>query len=375
MEIRMRIVEGGSSKRLRTPGCNLAGAMVLLASLGSFACGEGARPTVREAGPAAGVSVETAAEIPWADGIPVSAGLMPLRRATPGTILMGRVEEVLHQEGDRVKAGDVLARVESRDIAARLAQAEAAVAAARAQEENARRSKERMERLQARQAASTKNVEDAITGYEAAAASLRAAEEGVKAARVAYGYAQVRAPFDGTVAEKRVEAGDTASPGTPLFVVEDTSKMKVEAAVAESSLPGLAEGRPVEVFVDAAGGAARAGVLAEILPAGNPQSRTFTVRVVLENPDGMLRTGMFARLVIEKGRRKAIAVPESSLVRRGPLTGLFTADEEGKARLRWITTGETRDGKTEVLSGLKEGERFVVSPPAELADGARIEVK
>jgi RND family efflux transporter MFP subunit len=300
---------------------------------------------------------------------------MPIRRAAPGTVLMGRVEEVLHQEGDRVKAGEVLARVESRDMAARLAQAEAAAAAARAQEENARLSKERMERLQARQAASRKNVEDAITGYDAAAAGLRAAEEGVKAARVSYGYTRVTAPFAGTITEKRVEAGDTASPGIPLFVVEDTSRMKVEAAVAESSVAGLVKGRPVEVIVDAAEGAPRRGVLAEILPAGDPRSRTFTVRVLLENADGALRSGMFARLIIEKGERSSLAVPESSLVRRGPLTGLFTADEGGVARLRWITVGETRAGTTEVLTGLKAGERFVLSPPAALDDGARIEVK
>jgi RND family efflux transporter MFP subunit len=197
----------------------------------------------------------------------------------------------------------------------------------------------------------------------------------VKAARVAYGSAQVTAPFAGTVTEKRVEAGDTAAPGMPLFVVEDTSKMKVEASLPESSLAGLSVGRAVEVVVDSAGGGARPGVLSEILPAGDPRSRTFTVRVVLDNADGALRSGMFARLMIEKGSRSALVVPGSALVRRGPLTGLFVADEAGVARLRWITAGETRDGKVEVLTGLKTGERFVQSPPASLEDGGKIEVK
>mgnify|MGYP002476317144 FL=1 len=249
------------------------------------------------------------------------------------------------------------------------------MAAARAQEENARLARERMERLQERQAASRKNVEDATAGYEAAAAGLRAAEEGVKAARVAFGYTQVRAPFAGIVAEKRVEAGDTASPGMPLFVVEDTSKMKVEASVPESSLARLAVGRPVQVRVEAAGEETRQGVLSEILPAGDPRSRTFTVRVVLDNPDGALRSGMFARLIIEKGTRNALAVSESALVRRGPLTGIFVVDEGSRARLRWITAGEIRDGRAEVLTGLKAGERFVLSPPPGLEDGAQIEVK
>lgn len=365
-------VSGGISGR-RT--LRIAGALVLLASLGGIACGKGTKPAEGEAGPAVPVSVEMAVEIPWAEGIPVTAGLMPLRRATPGTVLMGRVEEVLRREGDRVRAGEVLARVESRDVAARLAQAEAGVTAARAQEENARLSKERMERLQARQAASRKNVEDATTGYEAAAAGLRAAEEGVIAARVAYGHSEVKAPFAGVVAEKRVEAGDTAAPGMPLFVVEDTSKMKVEASVPESSIAGLAVGQRVQVTVEASGEGTRQGVLSEILPAGDPRSRTFTVRVVLDNPDGALRSGMFARLIIEKGARKALAVPESALVRRGPLTGIFVVDEGSVARLRWITAGETRDGKVEILTGLKAEERIVLSPPPAIADGAKIEVK
>jgi len=375
MKIMMRNVGEISGRASRRRALRIAGALVLLVSLGGLACARGTERAEREIGPAIPVWVETAAEIPWAEEIPVTAGLMPLRRASPGTVLMGRVEEVLRHEGDRVRAGEVLARVESRDVAARLAQAEAGVAAARAQEENARLAKERMERLQARQAASRKNVEDAVTGYEAAAAGLRAAEEGVKAARVAYGYSQVKAPFAGVVAEKRVEAGDTAAPGMPLFVVEDTSKMKVEASVPESSIANLAAGRPVQVMVEAAGEGTRQGVLSEILPAGDPRSRTFTVRVVLDNSDGALRSGMFARLIIEKGDRKALVVPESALVRRGPLTGVFVVDEGSVARLRWITAGETRDGKIEVLTGLKAEERIVLSPPPAIADGAKIEVK
>jgi RND family efflux transporter MFP subunit len=390
MEIKMMKAWVGSREGWSGRAIRIAVALISLASLGSLACGKEPDRPARDTGAAVAVTLETAAESDWTDGIPVTATLTPFRRATPGTVLMGRVEEVLRREGDPVKAGAVLARVESRDVAARLAQAEAAVAAAKAQAENARLTKERMERLEARNAASRKNVEDAATGYEAAAAGLRAAEEGVNAARVAYGYTQVTAPFAGTVTEKRIEAGDTASPGMPLFVVEDTSKMKVEAQVAESSLPGLARGQKVEVAVDGAGSGGRAGVVEEILPAGDPRSRTFTLRVVLENRDGALRTGMFARMVIEKGTRKALAVPEAALVRKGPLTGLFVADSgtgaktgseepaagrEGVARLRWVAVGESRNGKVEILTGLSAGERYVLAPAAGLEDGGRIEVK
>lgn len=357
---------------LKKPILAAAAAAALLALT---ACGGGHEPRRRAEGSAVPAPVATAQAASWPSALEVTASVNPFRRAAPGTILMGRVDQVLHREGDRVGAGAALARVESREVEARLAQAEANVAAARAMEENARLMKERMERLFEKQAATQKNVDDARAGYEAAAAGLRAAEEGVLAARMYVAYADVAAPFAGVVVEKRVEVGDTAAPGMPLFVVEDTSRMKVEAQVPESALRDIAAGSPVEVVVDAAGVASRAGTLAEVLPAADPRSRTFTVRVVLDNADGALRSGMFARLRLPGEEKDRIAVAEDALVRRGPLTGVFVVDEGGIARLRWITTGETRDRRIEVLTGLAEGERFVTAPPAGLEDGRRVEVR
>lgn len=311
----------------------------------------------------------------WSSELEVTGGVEPVRRAMPGTILMGRVEEILRREGDRVRSGETLARIASRDVEAGLAQAQANVSAARAGEEYARRMKERMERLHARQAASQKNLDEAVAGYEAAAAQLRAAEEGVEAARVHLAYAEVRAPFAGVVAERRIDLGDIASPGMPLFVVEDLSRMKIEAQVSESALRGLAAGDPVDVVVSGASDQARQGSLEEILPSGDPRSRTFTVRVLLPNTDGSLKTGMFARLKLPGDAREALTAPEAAVVRRGPLAGLYVVDGSGRARLRWVTLGEARADRVEVLTGLQAGERIVLAPPEDLSDGRRVEVR
>jgi RND family efflux transporter MFP subunit len=285
------------------------------------------------------------------------------------------VDRVLRREGDRVRSGEVLARVESREVTARLEQAEASVAAASAMERNARLMKERMGRLLAKQAATQKNLDDATAGYEAAAASLKAAEEGVRTARMYVAYSAVAAPFDGVVVERRVEEGDTAAPGMPLFVVEDTSRMKVEAQVPETALVGRRIGDPVEIEVDAAGGGVRRATLSEILPTADPRSRTRAVRALLDNSDGALRSGMFARMRLSGEEGKAVAVPETALVRRGPLTGVFVVDPREVARLRWVTLGEARDGRAEILTGLSAGERIVTEPPAGLEDGRRIEAR
>lgn len=351
-------------------------AIAALAAFGFAACGapkHAARPV--EDGAPLPVAVETARDSAWTSGSEVSAGLEPFRRATPGTLLMGRVVRIEKREGDRVAAGDLLAQVDGRDASARQAQAEAGVAAAEAMERNARSMRERMERLYARQAASKKNVDDAVAAHEAAVAGVRAAKEGAGAAKVMVGYADVRSPFAGTVVERKVEAGDIAAPGMPLFVVEDRSKMKVEAQVPESSLAGLSVGGAVEVSIASAGSLVRQGTLAEILPSADPASRTFRVRVILDNADGALRSGMFARLRLPGAPGSRRTVPESAVVRRGPLTGVFVIDTAGIARLRYVSLGETQEGRVEVLTGLEAAERVVTAPPPALEDGRKVEVR
>jgi RND family efflux transporter MFP subunit len=289
----------------------------------------------------------------------------------PSTVLMGRVDRILRKEGDRVHKGQILARIDSQDVSARVAQAEAAVAAASAMEQNARLMKERMERLQARNAATQKDLDDATAGYEAAQANLRAAEEGVKAAEAYLGYSEIKAPFDGLVADRMIEVGDMAAPGRPLFVIEDTSKVKIEGQVPESAATDLVVGSAVSVEI---GGDVFEAELTELLPAADPRSRTFTARALLDNPDGRLRSGMFARLRMGGAHRAVVSAPLESIVKRGPLTGIFVFDDS-TARLRWITLGRAADGMVEVLTGLQPGERVVLNPVAALEDGHPVEVR
>jgi RND family efflux transporter MFP subunit len=351
-------------------------ALVMLVIAASVAACTGERGSREPAVdlPPLSVTVEALAPVSWDAGLEVTAGVEPYRRATPGTILMGRITKIVRREGDRVRSGELLALVESRDVAARLAQAEAALGGARSAEENARALRGRMERLYPKDAASKRSLDDAVAAHEGALAALDAAREGVAAARIQESYAEVRAPFDGVITQRHVEAGDMAAPGVPFFVIEEVTRLKIEASVPESRATGLRAGRPVAVRVDALGEHPRAGTLEEILPSADPRSRTFTVRVVLANPDGDLKPGMFARLRLESATgREVIAVPERALHRRGPLTGIYIVDDTGHARLRWITVGETRDGLTEVLTGLEEGARIITDAPGGLGDGRRVE--
>ena len=348
--------------------------VVLAASASlSLSCGAPHGEARPEATPPLSVGVETTASVPSLGGLEATGSVEAARRASPGTILAGRVTRIVKREGQRVRQGDTLAYVESGDVAARVAQAEAAVVGAQAAETNARLMRERLGRLVAKQAASPKSLEDAVAGYDAARANLHAAEEGVRAVRVMLGYGEVKAPFDGVIEQRLVEEGDTASPGMPMFIVVDTARMKIEAAIPESSARGFMPGNPVAVVVDGTDGTSREATLAEILPASDPATRTVTARVLLDNADGALRPGMFARLRFPGEGPATVFIPRTAIVHHGPLTGVFIVDGD-VAHLRWITLGVSRDGHVEAASGLTAGERIVTAPAAELADGRRVEI-
>ena len=171
----------------------------------------------------------------------------------------------------------------------------------------------------------------------------------------------------GWVVARRIEAGDMARPGEPLFTLEDLSRVKVNVRVPEAAVVGLAAGAAARVEVL---GREVAATVDRVVPAGDAATRTFSVKLVLDNPDGAFKSGMFARASFARGERSALRVGAEALVRRGQLEGLFIAGEDGRVHLRWVKTGETSAKRVEVLSGLAAGERYLPSPPPGLIDGA-----
>ncbi len=298
-------------------------------------------------------------------------------RVAPGTKILGRVGRVAVREGDRVARGALLAELEQRDLVAAVDQARAAVAVAEAQLENAAAQHRRMTELHGRGSVTDKNLEDATNALRVAEAQRTQAEAGVAAAEVTLGYAAVRSPVAGWVVEKRVEPGDMAAPGAALFVVEDLSRVKVAVQLAESDVVGLAAGDPARVLVGALG-IEREAAVDRVIPAGDPASRTFRVELTLDNPDGALKSGMYARARFSRGTREALLVPASARVERGQLDGVFAVGDDGVARLRWVRVGPAAptsaagEDRIEILSGLAAGDRVVVSPPPGFADGTPV---
>ena len=227
--------------------------------------------------------------------------IRPVQRAQLGAKVMGAIEELPVTLGQNVRAGDVLVRIAAGEIAARVTQT-------RAQLNGVRRDLERERALLAKGASTTetvKNLEDRVTSSEA---QLREAE-------VMLGYAIIRAPFDGVVARKLVNAGDLAAPGATLLEVEGTSRFEVEAGVPESLTLGLKVGSSLSVEVPSAH-LTFVGKVAELSSAADPQARTIPMKIAV--PEGTaVRSGQFARVEIPGAPRRSLRVPAPAVTRCG----------------------------------------------------------
>jgi RND family efflux transporter MFP subunit len=346
---------------------------ISLLGLLTTGCGEGGHESAGHAArPAVAAETRVAAMQPIGLVTEATGSVEPWVRVSPGTKILGRIDQFLVREGDRVRSGQVLVRLEKRDLEAAVAQARAATAMAEANLDNARAQYERMQALHDRGSATAKNLEDATTGFHVAEASVAQARANLAASEVMLGYAEIRSPVPGWVVAKMAEAGDMAAPGTPLLTLEDLSRVKVVVQVPESDVVGLSEGDPARVRIDVLDEIEDA-VVDRIVPAGDPASRTYRVQLVLDNLDGRIKSGMFARATFERGDREALLVPSRAVLDRGQLRGLYVVDDQGLARLRWVRLGRDFDSAVEVLSGLAPGERYVVDPPPVMTDGSPVE--
>jgi len=185
-------------------------------------------------------------------------------------------------------------------------------------------------------------------------------------------YAQLAAPFAGTVTAKSVDPGVLAAPGAPLLTIEREGAYRLEAAVEESKLPLIHTGQPVSVALD---GVARPieGRVSESVPAIDAASRSFTVKIELP-ATAPLRSGLFGRARFAFGSRTVLAVPAAAVIERGQLASVFVADG-GHARSRFVTLGQRAQDAVEVLSGLSPGDQVIFPAPPSLADGAAVEVR
>ena len=377
--------------------------LLLIAALAGLAACSSSRSATNAAAPEARAAVvHTAAATveEWPSLYEATGTVRARATAAISAKMMGLVQEVTVQAGDRVKQGQTLVTLDARDLeaaelraeAAReevrsaMAEADSGMAAAKASVDLAQATFNRMQELYGKKSISSQEFDEssarlksAQAGYEMARskrsqldAKLSQTEQEVRAAQVTRSYAGITAPFAGVVVTKSVEPGNMAVPGALLLAIEREGAFRLEVAVEESRLASIHTGQPVSVRIDAIDRTVAARV-SEIVPAIEAASRTGTVKIDLPALPA-LRSGAFGSATFSLGNRRVIAIPAASVTERGQLQSVFVADN-GTARTRLVTLGQKIKERVEVLSGLNEGEMVVFPLSRGLSDGAQVEVR
>jgi len=302
--------------------------------------------------------------------------------------MMGNIVEIRAHEGDHVQRGQVLAIIDDSQPRAAVDRAAAADLAAQEQLAGAdsdltlaESTLKRYQTLFEKKSVSPQEFDEvkarqqsALARRDMAKAGQAQAQAALSQARTSLDYTRIRSPFDGVVTEKKADSGTLASPGMPIFTVEDVRRYRLEATVNENDLRYVRTGEQGSVVIDALDNAGLKGKVVQIIPAADAASRTFLVKIELP-ADTRLRSGLFGRAQFSRGERQALLIPRAAVVERGQLQGIYVLDQNQVASLRYITLGKPSGAEVEVLAGLQDGERLVAKPGAADLNGKRIEVQ
>lgn len=293
--------------------------------------------------------------------VTVSGTVEPIRSVGVNSQLSGALTLVAVEEGDRVSEGQVLARLDDRELRAQVASAEASL-------ELAESTYARAEQL--RQAQVITDAE-----YERDRAARTAAQAQLQQLRTRLTHSTIRAPLTGVITEKRVETGDIVAPQTRLFTVADVSTMVVRVPVSERDVTALHPGQTVDVSLDALADRAVAGRIRRVFPSADTVTRLVPVEVALTGAGaGLVRPGFLARVTFPlEARQDALLIPASALLGGTGGSSVFVVQSD-TARRRAVRTGLSFQGRVEILTGLEPGEQVVTAGQTTIRDGAAVRI-
>ncbi|HLJ40018.1 MAG TPA: efflux RND transporter periplasmic adaptor subunit [Candidatus Acidoferrales bacterium] len=307
------------------------------------------------------------------------------RAAQISAEVMGRVTAIHVREGDTVRQGETLAVLEDMQPRAGVQQAKAAlmaadheVAAAESERVLAQATFARLKKLYDEKSISphefdeiNARVQSATARHDAAVSVRSQAAAGLQQASIILDRARIRAPFDGMVTERQVDPGALASPGMPLLTVEATGRYRLETSLDERDLKFAQMGAIVPVRLDSLEGKPLTGKVVQIVPAADPATRSFIVKVELP-ANANLRSGLYGHAEFSRGQKRAILIPRTAVLEHGQLQSVYAVRDNNLADLRYVTLGRERTEGIEVLSGLSAGDRIVSDPGGRELAGKRI---
>lgn len=290
-----------------------------------------------------------------AEVFPAYGTAQAIDRSVVATRLAGTVTAVLVREGDTVRAGQPLVRIDGSELDARAAQARASMVAARATYDDALVTSTRLRALYADSAAPRAQVDAAEAALARAGASVQAAQAAADEVEANRGYATLHATFGGVITARYVDPGTFAAPAAPLVMLENMARLRIVATTPGWVVGRLRRGMRIAATIEDMPATA---VVEGVVPASGGG---YTVNAVVDNARHAYITGGVAVLQIEGATRHALVVPRVALVKQGDLTGVHVRMASGPV-LRWIEQRSVAPGVVEVLSGLRAGDTVLMLP-------------
>jgi RND family efflux transporter MFP subunit len=333
----------------------------------ALGCGGGQDPAQAAASPPDGRPREVPVEIAVAElgtaarTVTATGTVEPIRTVTINSQLAGALRTVAVQEGDALRAGALLARIDSREL-------DAQAISARATLEVTERAAQRAETLREQEIIT-------VAEYERDQAAFAAARATHEQLRTRIGYATVRSPLSGVVLSKSVEMGDIVAPQTELFTIGDVSSLVVRLPISELDVTALDVGDQVSLALDALPGRTLPGRIRRIFPSGDPTTRLVPVEVVLTGAAAReARPGFLARVGFQLDPRSSVLlIPAGALVDDAGGSAAFVISQ-GRAHRRAVKRGGIFQGRVEITEGLVAGDTVAVAGITTLRDNAAVRI-
>lgn len=324
------------------------------------------------------VSVETA--LPSSSnesGIVASGQIESGQTAVISTRIMGGISRMYVKAGDRVVKGQLLVTISNADILAQRAQADAAIAEAKAAVAVSSKDVERFKQLYQQQSASAKELENITLQHQSISSKLESAIQMKNQVNAQLAYTRITAPFSGVITKKFADEGSMANPGMPLLALEQAGNFQAVVSVPESDIANIRQGAVVNLTVKSLG-ITFPGTISEISPSSQFSGGQYGVKIAInDNKPSGIKAGMYVNVLIP-GERVAhdntarMTIPVSALVTKEQLTGVYVVSSDRRALLRWIRLGKQMGDKVEVLSGLAPDEQFVLKAHGRIYNGCKV---
>jgi membrane fusion protein (multidrug efflux system) len=295
--------------------------------------------------------------------LPISGSLSPLVQATVKAKVSGEVEQLTVREGQDVRQGDIIARLDTRNLQAQYDRELASVEKARADLELATLNRDKNRSLLEQKFISQNTFEQTETAYAGSVANLKLAEAQARLAKINLDDAVIRAPFAGTIARRLVQPGEKVSPDTAIVALVDLQELQLEAAVPAAEIPAVRVGQSARFHVGGFGDREFEGTVQRINPVTSEGSRSILLYLSVPNADGALKGGMFAQgSLILDANEPVLSVPAAAVKYEAGMPIVYTL-VDGKLERREVTVGEQVEGSefVPVRTGLKQGDRVILT--------------